>query len=93
MSSWRIQLRRQAGLRDPEDVRDLRDRLLAGPGELDTTSTERRRPGGGHVGLLSETIIASGRVSGIAGRAPTVHLNFLGRSWPQVTVTTLTKVS
>ena len=60
----------KSGLRDPEIGRDLGDRLLLQPGELNGTPVELRRVWSGHLGLLSETIVASESLSGLVGQAP-----------------------
>lgn len=60
----------ETALGDPEIVRDLRDRLRSFTRELHRTQMELRRVWSGHVGLLSETMIASGSVPGEVGQAP-----------------------
>jgi hypothetical protein len=61
----------ETGLRDPEVGRDLGDRLLSQPGQLDGSLTELRRVRTEPYGLLSKTIIALDQVSGKVGQALT----------------------
>jgi len=59
----------QTRLRDPQITGDLRDRVLPGPGQLHSTTTELRRLRSRHHRLLSKAIITSDQVSGKPGQA------------------------